>query len=75
MAVGSKVMIRRNIDVSKGIVNGSMGIVDSFVYEPNHSVAEIYVTLLDKPDMDPVRITRKSTEYLVSSLIDSCVFL
>ena len=62
--MGSKVMIRRNIDVSKGVVNGSMGTVDQFLHDQSGAVNTIYVKLSGNPD--PIAIKRVSTDYLVS---------
>jgi hypothetical protein len=62
-------MIRRNIDVSKGIVNGTMGKVDQFVCDKSGAVLEIYVKVQDREEEQPIVIKRVSTEYLVSSFV------
>ncbi|XP_073986376.1 uncharacterized protein [Rhodnius prolixus] len=46
--VGAKIMIKRNIDIANGIVNGTIGVVERFVYKGN-VVDSLIIIVNNKP--------------------------
>ncbi|XP_073978327.1 uncharacterized protein [Rhodnius prolixus] len=46
--VGAKIMIKRNIDIANGIVNGTIGVVERFVYKGKF-VESLIVVVNNKP--------------------------
>ena len=44
LAIGARVMLRRNIDMNKGLVNGCMGTVLGFTYAFDSSVKELKIS-------------------------------
>lgn len=55
--IGCRLMIRRNIDVSLGIVNGTMVTLNSFVREPNGDISGLRVMLEDGKEVVIERAT------------------
>ena len=57
LGINSRVMLRRNTDDSKGLVNGAVGTVTGFKFCPNREIAKITVKFDNVPtDIDIERI-------------------
>ena len=62
LCIGAKVMLRRNLNVECGLVNGSIGSVVNFVTSPTQ-ITQISVKFDNMPE--PVKIGRESCTYEV----------
>eukprot|EP00116_Pleurobrachia_bachei_P000345 sb/3460607/ len=64
IGLGVRVMLRRNIDVTKGLVNGSMGVIKSIRHNPSTKIVETLEIVFDGIE-EPQLILRDRREIMV----------
>ena len=62
LGIGSRVMLRRNIDVAEGMCNGAIGTVTDICYNNNNYVTAIYVKFDNKEETVKIKRIRAQFE-------------
>lgn len=62
IGIGARVMLRRNLEVKSGLVNGSLGVVTDITFDDRNSVSRIVVQFDNKPKPIPIERVRADFE-------------